>query len=197
MENNSSALNISFLLIVGIVLITGIIGAVLWAQTLPSISGEAPTAAERQGFWAAFHQGQKLRLTPTPGGTADESTGESSEPGAAGAGEINLDEVIAAINTGGCTACHTIPGIPNAIGQVGPNLSNIGVDAATRREGYTAEEYIRESLKDPTAFTAPECPTGPCITGTMPVLQLNDAQIDAIVSYLITLGVDEVSMTPQ
>jgi len=107
-----------------------------------------------------------------------------AEPGAPG----DMDAVIAAINKAGCVACHTIPGIPDAVGQVGPNLSNIGVDAATRREGYTAEEYIHESLASPNAFTAPKCPFGPCVTGMMPNLPLNDSEINVVVSYLVTLG---------
>jgi nitrite reductase (NO-forming)/hydroxylamine reductase len=115
---------------------------------------------------------------------APESAVAPAEP----AGPVDLDSVIAIINKGGCIACHTIPGIPGAVGQVGPNLSNIGVDGAGRREGYTAEEYIRESLSEPSTFTAPECPTGPCITGTMPQLQLNEAEIEVLVSYLSTLG---------
>ena len=198
MGNNNSILNISFVLITLAILAAGVWGAVRWAQSLPSVSGEAVDTTAPRGFWAAFHRGQKVRLTPTPAPTEEELAAAKTETETAGesnettseSSPADLETVIAAINTGGCTACHTIPGIPNAIGQVGPNLSNIGVDAATRREGYTAEEYIRESLKDPTAFTAPECPTGPCITGAMPVLQLDDAQIDTIVSYLTTLGVD-------
>ena len=101
---------------------------------------------------------------------------------------IDIDMVIAAINKGGCVACHTIPNIPDAIGQVGPNLSNIGVDGATRREGYSAEEYIRESLLEPNAFIAPDCPFGPCIAGTMPNLTLDESEIEVLASFLSTLG---------
>jgi nitrite reductase (NO-forming)/hydroxylamine reductase len=104
---------------------------------------------------------------------------------------VDMDAVIAAVNKGGCTACHTIPNVPGAVGQVGPDLSHIGVNAAHRIPGYTAKEYIRESLREPSAFTAPECPTGPCITGTMPVLQLDDTDIEVLVNYLSTLGTDE------
>ncbi len=100
-------------------------------------------------------------------------------------------DVIDAINKGGCIACHTIPNVPNAIGQVGPNLSNIGVDGSTRREGYSAQEYIRESIKEPGTFTAPECPTGPCPAGVMPQIELEETEIEAIVEYLTMLGVGQ------
>lgn len=62
----------------------------------------------------------------------------------------------------GCSGCHGSPdgSIPAA---VGPDLSNIAVDGATRVEGYSAEMYIYESILDPNAFIAPDCPTGPCL----------------------------------
>ena len=110
---------------------------------------------------------------------------EAADTTAAGPSEAAL----AAINAGGCTACHTIPDIPGAVGRLGPNLANIGVDAAGRRDGYTAEEYIHESIVEPNAFTAPDCPDGPCAAGLMPVLPLDEAQVEAIVTYLLTLGV--------
>ena len=101
----------------------------------------------------------------------------------------NLDAVIAIINKSGCPACHTIPNIPGAVGQIGPNLSNIGVDGATRRPGYTAEEYIRESIQNPSAFTAPNCPTGPCPAGVMPQITLSNDELETLVKYLSNLGV--------
>ncbi len=39
------------------------------------------------------------------------------------------DELIAAFTKGTCNACHIIPDIPGAVGMVGPDLTNIGVDA--------------------------------------------------------------------
>lgn len=108
---------------------------------------------------------------------------------------VPLPEDVAPIFTkAGCLGCHVIPDIPGAVGMVGPDLSEIGVIGATRIEGYTTEEYIRESLLDPNAFLAPECPTGPCLPGLM-VQNLGDIltaeEIDAVVAYLSTMGVAE------
>ncbi len=103
------------------------------------------------------------------------------------AGPVDLDAAIAAAEKAGCAACHTIPGIPNAAGLVGPDLTHIGADAAGRIDGYSAEEYIRESIAEPLAFNAPECPFGPCPVGAMPPLQLSDNEIGALVNYLVTL----------
>ena len=50
----------------------------------------------------------------------------------------------------GCGGCHTIEGL--SAGVVGPNLTKIGEVAATRKEGFSAEQYIRESILNPNAF---------------------------------------------
>lgn len=61
----------------------------------------------------------------------------------------------------GCSGCHGSPDgtIPAA---VGPDLSQIAVEGATRIEGYSAAQYIYESILEPNAFIAPDCPNGPC-----------------------------------
>lgn len=107
-------------------------------------------------------------------------------PSAAG----DLAAVTAIVTKGTCGACHTIPGIEIAVGQIGPNLATIGTDAATRIEGVTAEAYLRESILNPNAFIAPQCPTGACLPNLMlPNLAdlLTPAEIDTIVNYLLTL----------
>ena len=101
-----------------------------------------------------------------------------------------------AFQKGGCAACHTIPGVPGAVGQIGPDLTNIGVTAGERvtADGYSgaadsAEGYIRESLENPGVFTAPDCPSGPCQAGAMPVISgiLNEEEIQKVVAYLASL----------
>lgn len=103
---------------------------------------------------------------------------------------VDLAVVSAVVTKGTCGACHTIPGIDIAVGMIGPNLANIGTNAATRVAGYTAEAYLRESILNPNAFIAPECPTGACLPNLMlPNLAdlLTPAEIDTIVNYLLTL----------
>jgi len=101
-----------------------------------------------------------------------------------------------AFQKGGCAACHTIPGVPGAVGQIGPDLSSTGVTAGERitAEGYTGKAdsvdgYIRESLETPSAFVVPDCPGGPCQDGAMPVMTgiLNEEEIQKVVAYLASL----------
>ena len=50
----------------------------------------------------------------------------------------------------GCGGCHTIEGL--SAGTVGPNQTNIGTVAESRIPGMSAEEYILESIMDPSAY---------------------------------------------
>ena len=75
--------------------------------------------------------------------------------------------------------------------MLGPDQSNMGTVAGSRIEGYTAEEYIRESILSPSAFITPdsECPNGTCLD-VMPQNfgnLLTEEELDAIVAYLLTL----------
>jgi len=107
------------------------------------------------------------------------------------------DELAAqAFQKGGCAACHQIPGVPGAVGNLGPDLTNIG-DVAVERiqaEGYTgsatsAIEYLHESIASPGAFLVLDCPTGPCQEGLMPPFAsvFSDKEMEAVVDYLAVL----------
>jgi hypothetical protein len=197
--------DLSFFLVLGTVLVVAVIGAIIWLQGVRAGAmpqrGTAQQLDTNAGFWDWTTRGRRVRLTPTPTADPAVATAATATAEAGLTAEVadesgqttpaELDEVIAVVNKGGCVACHSIPNIPGAVGQVGPDLSHIGVDGATRIEGYTAEAYIRESLLEPGAFTVPECPTGSCVTGVMPTLsQLNEAEIEVLVGYLSTLGVE-------
>lgn len=103
-------------------------------------------------------------------------------------------QVLAAFQKGACGSCHTVAGIPNAVGVIAPNLSdvNMAADEHFKSGSYTgkattAEEYIRESIQDPNLFIAPTCPTGPCAANVMPATlasTLSADEVNAIVSYI-------------
>lgn len=64
--------------------------------------------------------------------------------------------------TFGCQACHGDPAGDASTATLGPWLGNIAEEGAERRDGYTAADYVYESILHPNAFIAPDCPTGPC-----------------------------------
>jgi mono/diheme cytochrome c family protein len=82
----------------------------------------------------------------------------------------------------GCVTCHSLS--PGQV-IVGPSLANIGADAGTRVEGLTAEAYLEQSIVDPSAYVVDGFDDGqmPSVWGDV----LSDAQIGALVDYLLTL----------
>ncbi|GAB4469601.1 MAG: hypothetical protein Kow0088_01720 [Anaerolineales bacterium] len=101
-----------------------------------------------------------------------------------------------AYQKGGCAACHVIPGVPGATGALGPDLSHIVQLAEDYMKSgkyvgnaKTVAEFIQESILDPAAFLAPECPNGPCQAGLMPANfseSLSPEEIQAIVNHLLS-----------
>jgi mono/diheme cytochrome c family protein len=83
----------------------------------------------------------------------------------------------------GCNACHTISGISN--GTVGPVLDGLVSRAGEAVSGLSAEEYIRQSLLDPSAFIVEGFQDG-----VMPQTfgdTLSEEQINDLVAFLLTL----------
>lgn len=116
---------------------------------------------------------QTTAVTPTP------------LPGLAqGASPVDLGRAV--YTATGCGGCHGQDGNP-AIS--GPDLAGIAAAGANRVPGLTAEEYIRLAIVAPSAFLAPECPTGAC-PDIMPRDygdRLSQEQLDALVRYLLSL----------
>jgi nitrite reductase (NO-forming)/hydroxylamine reductase len=123
--------------------------------------------------------------------------GKGDKTEEAGPGLYDAELVAAAVQKGGCSACHVIPGIEGAVGALGPDLTNISQVIPERiqsgeytGDAKTVEEYLHESLTDPEAFIAPECPDGNCQSGLMPATigtSLSKEELQAIVDYLIEL----------
>jgi Cytochrome c2 len=115
-------------------------------------------------------------------------------PGAASTNPIALGEALFRQSPPACFACHsTQPDVK----LVGPSLAGIGARAADvmKSAGYkgkarTAEEYIRESILEPSAYVVP----GPTFSAggqsIMPAVfqsVLKPEDIDHLVAYLATL----------
>ena len=50
----------------------------------------------------------------------------------------------------GCVSCHAVSDVSS--GTAGPSLNGLALRAPNRIPGYSAEEYIRESILDPGAY---------------------------------------------
>jgi mono/diheme cytochrome c family protein len=79
----------------------------------------------------------------------------------------------------GCGGCHTYKPAGSS-GKVGPDLDNLAADAKKANHG-SVEEYVKESIENPSAYVVPGFPNG-----VMPVYggKLTDSQIGDLVSFL-------------
>ena len=78
----------------------------------------------------------------------------------------------------GCNGCHQLDAL-GAVGGVGPNLSQVG--------SRLSVDEIRQSIMEPNAVIAGECPAGPCPQGVMPqdfARRLSAEQIDTLATFL-------------
>jgi mono/diheme cytochrome c family protein len=90
-----------------------------------------------------------------------------------------------------CVACHTIPGIPGAVGTVGPKLEE-GTNAPLRLKdkeykgsAKSTPEYIMESIISPSAYVVKGFPDNqmPKVFGQ----KLSAGALKKIVDYLSQL----------
>lgn len=141
--------------------------------------------------------GAAVVLTAACGGAAPAPTATSSAPPPAttapvattapptGNGGGDADGQALFAGKGGCVACHTIEGI--ASGVVGPDLTHIGTDAATRQDGVSAQDYIAESIRQPEAFVAEGVERSiPGVMTSALTASLSDGEVDALVEFLLT-----------
>ncbi len=83
-----------------------------------------------------------------------------------------------------CSQCHTIEGI--ADGLIGPDLTHIGTDAATRIAGMSAEEYITMSITTPEAFVPEGVDRATAGLMTEAITQnLTGVQARALIAFLL------------
>lgn len=81
----------------------------------------------------------------------------------------------------GCYLCHTVTG---AGGLRGPDLAKVGETAGSRKAGLSADEYLRESITNPSAYL---------VTNYPPIMppnygdRLSADQIDDVMAYLKSL----------
>ena len=83
----------------------------------------------------------------------------------------------------GCASCHTGPQTTARL-EVGPSLAEVNEWAGERQPGIGARDYVRESIRNPPAFISPAVGN----TARMPSLNLTEAEIDALVEYLLDPG---------
>ena len=80
-----------------------------------------------------------------------------------------------------CAQCHALT--PDTV-VIGPSIAGLATRAASRIEGYSAEEYIEISILSPKEYLVEG------FTDTMPTnfcKDLTSDELEAVVAYLMTL----------
>lgn len=86
----------------------------------------------------------------------------------------------------GCATCHAGPDSAALVGSQFPSLADASSWAGGRRPNLSAWGYLSESMREPWAFVSPEfSPGSGGPMATMPALELSDAEVAAIVEYLL------------
>ena len=80
----------------------------------------------------------------------------------------------------GCSSCHVGPDSTTTSSGF-PRLTYASTWAGERRPGMSAEQYLTQSLMEPSAFISPEFTGG----SPMPQLDLSPDEIEALVAYLL------------
>lgn len=162
------------------------------AQSATAAKNAAATAVAAAGAAA------KGAAPAASAGAAPTAASQSGPAAVAAAYAPGSPQAIAAgFQKGGCGACHTIPGVANATGTIGPDLSKMSetaaahlADKAYTGKAKTAVDYIRESIVDPAAFLVAKCPGGPCQPNLMlPTMAqaMSQVELDSVVTYLASL----------
>ena len=147
------------------------------------IAFTADSAAEYSGqcaeFCGASHANMRLRVFVQPDSAFRAWVArQQSQPAAPALGSVVArgQQLFA---HGACIACHTIAGLPQARGTIGPNLTHVG--SRTMLAGATipnTAEYLRRWIAN-----APGLKPG----SLMPAMPLPDDQLAALVAYLQSL----------
>jgi mono/diheme cytochrome c family protein len=84
-----------------------------------------------------------------------------------------------------CFTCHTL-GKKEGPYRF-PDMDGVGSRAATRRPGLTAQEYLAQSIYEPSAYIVPGFAPGMPVINKPPI-GLTDQEIVAVIAYLESLG---------
>lgn len=97
-----------------------------------------------------------------------------------------LKSAQALVARGGCYECHTIPGIPKAVGKVGPSWCE---PAREFQEGKIDLAFLRESILDPNAEVGAGYPRDKMPQNFRQVF--SDEEIDTLTTFISRLDCKE------
>ncbi|RMF05362.1 MAG: cytochrome c [Chloroflexi bacterium] len=176
-----------YTIIISIILISAIIG--MGVQIFFIINFKSPAQVYAQAPETPVISGYQTKSTKFSPVIIDPTATPTPEPSKATTGDssagVNNADVLALINKQGCTGCHVVAdqGVPG----VGPDLNGLSDRVDSYGLGISAEDYVRQSIQDPTAFVSPACAGGPCPPIMPPITSLSDTELDMLVTFILSL----------
>ena len=125
-------------------------------------------------------RGQMLQQAAMTESTAEVvATKSAVEVPVADAGAADVEAAQTLFKTKGCTVCHMAPGIPEATGNIGPNLADLASRAQIAGTLLDVNaENLAKWLENPPAMKS---------GALMPALGLSEADVQTLVGWLLTL----------
>lgn len=127
---------------------------------------------------ATEHKAEEKKAEEKPAeAKKPEETKEAAKPAEAkkAEGDVAAGQKVFVSKT--CTTCHTVKKVPEAKGTIGPDLDGLYARAGSRKPGTSADDYIKESIENPTAFVvAGFQPAMPPLRSTMSDQEYKDLQ---------------------
>lgn len=114
--------------------------------------------------------------TPVPATATPKPVGD-----AAHGEQLYKQPTLGSANAPGCSTCHSLE--PN-VKIVGPSHATIGKDASARVPGMSAEDYLRQSIKEPNANVSEGYVAGVMYQNY--AKDLSEQDINDLVAFLLT-----------
>ncbi len=123
-----------------------------------------------------------LALVACGGGDSGSSDAGGSVGNAANGEKLFAQATIGTRSAPGCITCHSLePGVV----MTGPSQHGVGLRAAGRVPGLSAEEYLRQSIVNPNAYVVEGFDAG--VMYMTYEAELSEQEINDLVAYLLTL----------
>jgi len=125
-----------------------------------------------------------LALVACGGGdseSSDSSSDAAASPSAANGEELYNQVTIGPSSAPGCVTCHSLEA---DVVLVGPSHNGIGANAATVKDGASAEEYLAESITNPNEHLTDGYAAG--IMYQNYGAELDQSDVDDLVAFLLT-----------
>lgn len=154
-----------------------VLGVGVVAVVVAAWAVEPSRMADAQADLGPVRQ-QMMQRMAAGTGAAVEIAQATPAPEVDGAGSSEFGEAHALFRSKGCIACHIAPGIPEAVGTIGPDLNGLASRAMIADVMELSEENLAKWIHDPVGMK-PDT--------VMLNVGLTDPEVETLVTWLLSL----------